>query len=734
MAFRFYIASQLTDQPVNNKDLITSILRDRNLNSLLVTQDVELIYNANLNLNPGEVSGFALIKNLFDTGTCQEAVIEIYDELSQSETVKIYTGVVKITQVSIDHQRQLLKFKIEDNNYYSYIKNNQNIEYNVQSIKTKNREDITPPQIYEVDVFSSASGVYGSSISEYCRGYRVYDVFRFLIAAISDNKIGFESVYLQQHPELFIFDGFSLINKNTDPTVKTSFNKLYSEIHKARNITFYVDSTNPNSPVLRLESPDSLYSSLQLLSFDDIKELTSRVITDKIYSVIKVGAQDNPGGAAAVYTFNSGTSYLGWMIENYTPLGQCNIDNEFNLVNEYGITSNDVNDQINGAVNSDVDKMFLIECENVDTVNFTANAIAYPSWVGTAVVLYNQGLNNPSKLLIHGSNYQTGLTNTLQIGSNGFQAALGQDTLIGQLGPAGDPLNAGIFPGLEQQPMVFADETTGNNYDGGANYDNILGYYDVPVDGIYSFVALMGMDFENFFTCTPQGNGTFITITGSPPGTSTPNGAYLATIGIGANIILRIRAYTDNTYTTLIQESFTQGDFFVSPQLITTSLTAFLPIGAAVIVSKRVYIGRYVQGNLTSTSTGQVFPPIGNGNVSIDLLNSIGWNISVSNCSFQSSARPAVYARADSTFLCNGSPDGGGITIENDPRLYKDKEYEFSFNIPVKDWQNIKLNPTGMFRFEKDGVVRFGWIQSMRHNDFTGETQIKLITQDATII
>jgi len=57
MAFLFYIDNQLTDQPVNDTALITSIKRDNQLNALLITQDVELIYNGNNALNTGEVSG-----------------------------------------------------------------------------------------------------------------------------------------------------------------------------------------------------------------------------------------------------------------------------------------------------------------------------------------------------------------------------------------------------------------------------------------------------------------------------------------------------------------------------------------------------------------------------------------------------------------------------------------------------------------------------------------------------
>jgi hypothetical protein len=729
MAFKFYIDGQLTDQPVNDTALSTTIRRDQSIGGMVVTQDVRMIYNGNNDLEPGTVSGYTLLKNAFDTGTCNELVINIYDEVSSDRTDFIYAGVIKVPSVQIDEQRILASVAVQDNSFYSYINNNKSIEYNCNSVKTKNRLDITPPDVYEVDCFDSTTGIYGSSIGFKYRGHRVYDVFRFIIAAISDNKIGFESLFLQNEPELFIFDGFALINANTDPTVKTSFSKLFDEVNKIKNMAFYIDTTDQLNPILRIEDKQSLFSGVQIYDFEDIKELTSRVKTDNIYGTVRVGATDNDGGAAPfIYTFESGISYLGWREEVYTPLGQCNIDNELNLVNEYGITSNDIHNQLVGASTEDEDKMFLIECENIDTALLTADATQYPSWIGTTDVYYNQGTNNPSKLLSHNSNYQTGLTNTLQVGTNGFRAERGQDEILGLLGGVNFNNN---YPGRTVDPIVFTDETTGSNYDGNNNYSITQGNYTTPLDGLYSFNVNFNIEMVNFPSSLPPASCIIgISTSPYPP---IPAGNYYALGGTAWGTIFNIdiEAYTDNTYTTLITSSQKVEVLYGNQNTnIASSLTALLPIGAEVRVKIKTQSGFFVFGllqNVASLVTTSVPLP----NPYINFLQANGWIITNSCGSFPASARPAVYALTDSYFECTGAPDGGGVQIENDPRLFKDKEYEFTYSINQDDFQLIKQNPTGLFLFEKDGITRQGWIDTIKRDDWTGIANVKLIAQNA---
>jgi hypothetical protein len=147
MAFKFYLDGLLTDQPTNDNALVTTIKRDSDLGGFLTTQDVTLEYSADNAISAGEVSGYTYLKSKFDSGTCNEVNVVIYDQISSTESRRVYTGVMKVPSMVIKEGYVSITTKIDDNSFYSYIKNNQNVKFNLYATKTKNGEAITPPQV-----------------------------------------------------------------------------------------------------------------------------------------------------------------------------------------------------------------------------------------------------------------------------------------------------------------------------------------------------------------------------------------------------------------------------------------------------------------------------------------------------------------------------------------------------------------------------------------------------------
>jgi len=547
MAFKFYIDGFLTDQPDNDTELITTIKRDGDLHALLVTQEVTLSYSANNDLDSGTISGYTYLKNAFDTGTCNEAEIIVWDEQTATETYRVYTGVVKVPSISISEGDLKLSCKIDDNSFYSYIKNNKNIKFNLYSTKTKNGETIVPPNIYEVDMFDSLTGLDLSGIGNLYRGYRLFDVMSFLVAAISDNKVSFASTLLEvDYKSLFLFDGFALREPNSQPSIAISFQECVDEIYKIKNTAFIVDQTDPENPVLRLELDSYFYMGLNVISFDDIKDIKTSVDASRIFATIKVGADYNPGGAASVYTWPSGTSYYGWKEELYAPFGQCNTDTELNLVNSWKIASNAINDQVVGMNTSHDSDIFLVECGDIDDVLFTAAAVPYPQQGGTDYY-YNMGLNNVTKIQNHGGNFQAALTNTATAGTDVFRASLGSEVLLATQ-DVGQPQSfdpTTLYADLV--PIPFANEFGGDNYDPGFNYDNIVDFiYTAPIDGDYSFLSNIHGEVSNLKSCT-AGGGITIQVSQFGGGTT-----LVSSMFFGLILDVTIEAWTDNTFTTQI--------------------------------------------------------------------------------------------------------------------------------------------------------------------------------------
>jgi len=83
-----------------------------------------------------------------------------------------------------------------------------------------------------------------------------------------------------------------------------------------------------------------------------------------------------------------------------------------------------------------------------------------------------------------------------------------------------------------------------------------------------------------------------------------------------------------------------------------------------------------------------------------------------------------------SNFTCNGTPDGG-ISITTGNKHIKKYLFEFDYELNEDDFNLIQSNPSQLIGFEKDGVTRYGWIDSLKRNDWTGVSNIKLITNNA---
>lgn len=679
MAFQFYINDTLTDQPNNDMDLKSTIRRDSNLGAVLLTQDVKLEYTNNNGLPNGIASGYQLLKSLWDSGLCSEATIQIYDQISTSQTILHYTGTIKIADIELDEQRVSLSVELQDNSFFAYINNNKNVKAALISDKTKSKLNITPPTLYDINFFSSETGNYGDPV----KMYRIYDVFKFLIPAITDNKVTFESDFLiSTDIELFLTRGNCLIKPadEPDPVIEISFLELFNEVKKlpisttvTEPIGFFIDATDPENPVLRIENESYFFGSTTVFQFSDIKELKTYAKTDKLYSSVRVGSTNTiDGDSPDTYTFIESTQYFGWKEENFTVFGQCNNDIELDLVNNFVISSNAVNSAYYGAVTDFESDLFIVQVEAVNPIAFTGDAKGYDFFATAPPYYYNLGLNNAAKLTLYSNSLQNNIGNFLGIGSDGFRASMDADMTFttNPNQPGGSTFvppgaSGGFFNFFELPLPIFTDDTSGSNYDGNGNYDATTGYYDCPTDGNYSFASNLRFTVQ----------------------------------GLQSNIRFRLGitiAQYDSTGLVLKSSSSTVHDSLANGNF---SLSCAHACNA-------------VNGDLVAAFVGVRFYTVGN------------WP-----------AIPyyqAVTFQSISFFECNGTPEGAVVLAANQSDNYRILQHEFQYLIPALDWQNIVTNPIGLFPFEKGGVTRYGWIDEIKRNDQTGMCTIKLIASNAT--
>lgn len=676
MAFRFYLDGQLTDQPMNDTDLSTSIKRDRQLNNLLVTQDVDLQYNGNNQpgTGSGEISGYEYLKNLFDINPCSEVELEIYDQIDSNTNYLFYKGTIKIPSIEIDLQKAILKTKIQDNSFYSYLNNNKNIEVDLSADQTKNQFPLIPLPKYTVDLFNQSNCLYGTSASPAVlyHMYLVTDVFAFIISAISDNKIGFQSDFLDNLSiKPLLCKGQDLINPYTiypnaeETVIKLSFDTLFTEMKKMYNVFFWIDNTDINNPILRLENYNISFNQSTSFAFNDIKDIQTSIDVASLYSKVSVGSAKIESGL-----FPSGISYYGFKTEEFFPLGQCNIDNELNLVNEFIIDTNVIQDILVNSTVEYIDDIFIIECTNVDTINLLAEAYQY-ELSNDGNCWYNLGINNFNKVQRYENQFTTTFGNFTGVGGLGFQASLANflsfttnPTFGNYVTPVQFTLGGGFPPPIFTtiDPVVFGDETSGDNYDGGGNYDNTIGRYDISQDGQYNFLFNADSTISGVAAVTDGFWHVYYSIT------------HYDSLG---NVI-------DTFETTNFPNTRTNGNY-----IDTTTLAINGVIGDYVECKVKVNFYRVLLNGYTTMTFNQ-----------------------------------------NTFFSCISTPDsngGAGSSGNNNSNKYF---YNFEYDINQTDFNTILSNVTNRVSFEKDGLVQYGWIEEIKRNDWTGIAQIKLITSN----
>lgn len=669
MAFLFYIDSQLTDQPVNDTALRTLIKRNTELGNVLISQEVEIIYNGNNDPEVGQISGFSYLKNIYDNNICQEITFKIYDQVSQTETIELYVGTIKVPNITIDLQKMLLSTKIQDNSYYAYINNNRTIKVNLASVKTKSGEDLTAINQYDIEMFSTFNCTYYGALVT-VRGYKVKDVFDFILRTITDNKITVTSDYFDEiENQPFLIKGQGLLNPYSQfpsaptPVVEISFEELFIEMSKLYNLVFWVDNTDQNDIKLKIENAERSYSSTIIHEFDDLYELKSSVFAEQTYGVVRVGSKTVDLTASSVHIPD--TSGFGWKEEQHFPNGQCNIVTELNLLNDYVIDSNIIVNLILGST-SEIDSICLIECEQVDDILFTTRATMFFPF-NNSLCCYNLGLNNFNKLQRNSGRFADLLSNLLATGNDTYRVNLGYDASDNRVYHGGGSASApGFIPiGGQTYDAEYENETTNGGFDIGGNYDNVTTFeYTVPVDGNYSFYhsvafAISGITSQETFE-----------------------------VSVGFQHL--------DSLNVLIAQQLGGGTYGLNSSFIQDT----------------TYVVAAVAGEKIRGIYRLVYNPNGTGNQQIARNLVIGYT---------------------SYHACTGVPDEG-LVIGGSDMLSNKFFFDFFHDINQTDFQAIKANPTGAITFTKDGVKRVGWIETMNRNDWDGDTQIKLITyQDAII-
>lgn len=488
---KFYLDDILiTDEP--NGDIITTIKRDSQLGGFLITNDAKLKWHGD---------GFDYIQSVINTeGFCGEIKCDIWDECN-GQQVRIFTGKVFILEIE-KNSNCIITAPVQDNNFYARINKNKSIEITVDTTRSKNAVTIEAAAENSITMFKPSTG---ATTADPRIGYRVYDVFKNMVAFMSDGEVEFDSNYFGLGGEfegLSVMYGQEITFFGTGGAIKASFDKAFNEVKKKTNCTLYIDTTGV-IPKLRIEKYGDLFINSIIHKLENINSVRFKIDSSKLIATISVGSTkliDVLAGTGGV-SFVESNIYQTYKKEDYTLLEQCNIDSRMDLVSEYVISSNVIEDALIFSTTTHSEDIIFVDCEDVTAsgTNYTSTAIlgnpfnSSPPYFYNTRLMNNEVLDRWASLIPNSISSFQGTVNEL------FRASL----------TTNDPYSSNITV----DPYQFSDDYNFPNFDGNGivnNYGNGTAQgtpvsaansrYTCPNDGEYIFYVTLRLTYASNLT------------------------------------------------------------------------------------------------------------------------------------------------------------------------------------------------------------------------------------------
>jgi hypothetical protein len=406
MELRFLFDGVIYNNPITWKDVTTGLQFDSANQIITINHDVEHKWTEDV---------YNFIYNKWSTGDfCDLITIEIQGVVNGT-FVQLYTGEISVLESSFDELERVVSLKIKDASFGARIENNKGVRVALDSIESKNLETISPATESYVFAFTPSDGVYQASS---CRGFAVYDAFAYLINWMTDGQVEFESDFFD--PALsnggkldWLVSGIDLRNEGEVISApKFSFQELYDQMRKMRNIMMGFELSPLGVPVVRIEDIDYFRTSTDTMFLPDVKRVTLSFDNDIVYTSVKVGSDiikpaDCDEGNTVCNASNN-VSYFGFETEYYSLSGECVSASELILSTNdpFIIDTNKIQEVVEFDEDTYDDKVFLIRRNETTQQNADKSD---PLSIGEN--WYNEAYTNKEVL----ARYQDYLTGTLSL-------------------------------------------------------------------------------------------------------------------------------------------------------------------------------------------------------------------------------------------------------------------------------------------------------------------------------
>ena len=479
MTFKFYINDAEVTPPDNWNEFQEELVRDDQNRHVYYNYPLELVFIGD---------GYQAIDDIYQGNYNSQFTLKVVQ--IDTNPLTLIDTIVKLSNCTFDLVRKRVTCEIDDASYQAYIFANYKVKVGPGSAVTKNGLEMTPQTPIELTVFNPITG--GDLATRTV--WDVKDCFTTLINYISDNRVQFESTWYDSLPDnerLCILLGIELRTTTSSQVPVISLEQLFNEIWKKFNLYLIIE--NPLvAPIIRLEEESYLYGSTEV-QIIAASNLSRSMDFEKLYNTITFGSQTfirEYGSTFLLPYFN----LFGFSEETYNVSGVIGADNNLNLVSQFVIDHNVIEDVIDNSSDEYDDDIFLIQ---YDQSTNSAVKGTYYTTLNTNNRFYNETLLNSN--VASRFKYLGEIVLDTGLQEVGFLAERTTDeshTVI---------TDTTVVSAVEYTAYPYNDDSTPPNYDEGADYDNTTFTFTSPIDGIYRFRASRSVR----ITAIPSGGENF---------------------------------------------------------------------------------------------------------------------------------------------------------------------------------------------------------------------------------
>lgn len=529
MGVRIYLNDTLLeDLPIGWNEAKIKSKRDDSVKGLFLNYTTELTFFGD---------GFNFINDVMNGDYCEVINVLIQtDDCDEGNFVDEYIGVIQLTQIQkFDVDKRFIRTKVLDVSYNAKIDNNKSIKAFVDVGTSKNGLNITPAAAHQIEFFDP-SAAWLTYLATTRTGYKIFDCFEFIVSYISDGTVDFKSDLLSnEYDNWMLFNGKEVRSGGGDGfSVEVSFKELFQQVNKKTNISFAIEpSDGVNDFRVRIEETAYFEQDNAILQLDNVSGIGMSFNKSEIYSNVEIGSASFEDDVNLTYP---PIAFKTFKEENYTILGDCNVDRTLNLVSKYIIDTNIIEDSIVNNEDRYDKKIFLIVTDGSKAVKYKEYGALVAEGTNT-LYLANKlvDVSSPFGSVTTNdfvTNLDTGLTagvtavttNTLSLTADIFPVPSANYQVKAPPYNYNNPLTnfeviGRFLGGLPNSvakylstaatanfratntlwnniaipsttfPFPYDDDSTPPNFDDGGNYDTTTGEYTVPASGLFGFEA-----------------------------------------------------------------------------------------------------------------------------------------------------------------------------------------------------------------------------------------------------